>query len=67
MTETRILPLDGINNFRDYGGYEAHEGGKVRTGLLWRSAQHGDASDADLAAISDLGIAHVIEDRKSVV
>ncbi|NBW74733.1 MAG: tyrosine-protein phosphatase [Sphingomonadaceae bacterium] len=63
MTEPRILPLEGINNFRDYGGYDAHEGRKVRTGLLWRSAQHGDASDADLAAVNDLGIAHVIDLR----
>lgn len=63
MTETRILPLEGINNFRDYGGYDTRDGRKVRSGLLWRSAQHGDASDADLAAVSDLGIAHVIDLR----
>ena len=63
MTKTRILPLEGINNFRDYGGYEGYDGRKVRAGLLWRSAQHGDASDADLKAVSDLGIAHVIDLR----
>lgn len=63
MTDVRILPLEGINNFRDYGGYDAHGGRKVRTGLLWRSAQHGDASDADLTAVSNLGIAHVIDLR----
>lgn len=63
MTDSRILPLEGINNFRDYGGYAGWDGRKVRTGLLWRSAQHGDASDDDLAVVSDLGIAHVIDLR----
>lgn len=63
MTQDRILPLEGIHNFRDYGGYEAHGGRKVRTGLLWRSAQHGDANDAALNAVSDLGLAHVIDLR----
>ncbi|MEY4055734.1 MAG: hypothetical protein RL519_1069 [Pseudomonadota bacterium] len=63
MTISRIIPLEGINNFRDYGGYDGHAGRKVRTGLLWRSAQHGDASDSDLSAVSALGIAHVIDLR----
>lgn len=63
MADTRVLPLDGVNNFRDYGGYATLEGAKVRTGLLWRSAQHGDASQADLAAVHGLGIAHVIDLR----
>lgn len=63
MIQTRVLPLGGIHNFRDYGGYAAHDGRRVKAGLLWRSAQHGDATDADLAAIGDLGIAHVIDLR----
>lgn len=63
MTDPRVLKLDGVHNFRDYGGYEGAEGARVKTGLLWRSAQHGDASDADLQAIHDLGIVHVIDLR----
>lgn len=61
--ENRVLKLDGVHNFRDYGGYTGAEGAKVKAGLLWRSAQHGDASDADLDAIHDLGIATVIDLR----
>ena len=61
--DTRILQLAGVHNFRDYGGYDTVQGGKVRSGLLWRSAQHGDASDADLEAIHLLGIANVIDLR----
>jgi protein-tyrosine phosphatase len=67
MTETtpqpRILPLSGINNFRDYGGYVVAGGGRIRSGLLWRSAQHGDATDADLAAIDTLDLANVVDLR----
>ncbi|MFN9579349.1 MAG: tyrosine-protein phosphatase, partial [Novosphingobium sp.] len=44
MTQTRVVPLEGVNNFRDYGGYDTSAGGQVKQGLLWRSAQHGDAS-----------------------
>jgi protein tyrosine/serine phosphatase len=62
-TETRVLPLEGVNNFRDYGGYAVAGGGQVKRDLLWRSAQHGDATDADLAAISALDLANVVDLR----
>lgn len=59
----RVLALEGVHNFRDYGGYTARNGARVKRGLLWRSAQHGDASVADLDAIHALGIATVIDLR----
>lgn len=59
----RVLPLEGVHNFRDYGGYASSHGGKVVTGTLWRSAQHGDATDADLAAIKKLAINTVVDLR----
>lgn len=63
MADSRVLKLDGVHNFRDYGGYDAADGARVKPGLLWRSAQHGDASDTDLERIHDLGIATVIDLR----
>lgn len=63
MIRTRVLSLDAVNNFRDYGGYAAADGRKVRSGILWRSAQHGEASDSDLDAIHALGITKVIDLR----
>ena len=63
MADSRVLKLDGVHNFRDYGGYPGADGATVRRGLLWRSAQHGDASDADLDAIHQLGITTVIDLR----
>ncbi len=63
MTDDRILSLHGVHNFRDYGGYASSFGGMVKRGLLWRSAQHGDASEADLDAIHALGITTVVDLR----
>lgn len=63
MDETRILPLTGVHNFRDYGGYATESGGRLRRGILWRSAHHEQASDQDLAAIDGLGIDTVVDLR----
>ncbi len=63
MADSRVLKLDGVHNFRDYGGYQTDSGATVKRGLLWRSAQHGDASDADLEAVHLLGITTVIDLR----
>jgi protein tyrosine/serine phosphatase len=61
--QTRVLKLDGVHNFRDYGGYTGAGGARVKPGLLWRSAQHGDASDQDLADMHALGIKTVVDLR----
>ncbi len=61
--QTRVLKLDDVHNFRDYGGYAGVGGRQLKTGLLWRSAQHGDATDADLDTIAALGIKTVIDLR----
>ena len=61
--QDRVLKLDGVHNFRDYGNYAAADGVRVRTGLLWRSAQHGDASDQDLSDMHALGIRTVVDLR----
>jgi len=59
------LPFDGIHNFRDYGGYAVAGGGNVRRGLLFRSGQHMEATDADLAGVQDLDIRTIIDLRGS--
>ncbi|KTE44978.1 MULTISPECIES: tyrosine-protein phosphatase [unclassified Sphingopyxis] len=63
MLAERVLPLSGIHNFRDYGGYDVEGGGKLRSGTLWRSAHHVEASDDDLAVVDGLGIETVIDLR----
>lgn len=59
----RIIPLTGIHNFRDYGGYAAADGGRVKKGVLFRSGQHRDATPDDLQRVGDLGLATIIDLR----
>jgi protein-tyrosine phosphatase len=63
MTQ-RILALEGVSNFRDYGGYPTADGRRIKTGKLYRSAHHGHATDADLEAIAALGIDVVVDLRR---
>lgn len=60
--QDRVLPLEGIHNFRDYGGYQGRNG-VLKRGVLWRSGQHAGATQADLHAVHDLAIGTVIDLR----
>lgn len=66
MITERILELEGVHNFRDYGGYAVSGGGRLRSAHLWRSGQHHGATEADLLRIADLGLATVFDLRSSV-
>ncbi len=63
MIAERVLPLAGIHNFRDYGGYAVEGGGRLRSGMLWRSAHHQDATDDDLTAVDNLSIETIVDLR----
>ena len=65
MSEQQILDLKGVHNFRDYGGYALSGGGRLKRGMLWRSGQHHDATDSDLAKIAVLGLTSVFDLRSS--
>lgn len=65
MQSDRVLVLQGVHNFRDYGGYGVAGGGRLKRGLLWRSGQHYGATDQDLAHIAALGLADVFDLRSS--
>jgi len=62
---TRHIDFDGIENFRDFGGYDAAAGRPVKQGLLYRSANHAYASEADLERMRDLGLAAIIDLRRT--
>ena len=63
MDHDRILPLEGIRNFRDYGGYAGADGATVKRGVLWRSGHHHEATADDLEKVAALGLAAVIDLR----
>ncbi len=58
-----FLSTEAIHNLRDYGGYSAADGGRVTTGMLFRSGHHAEATETDLGTVSDLGLSHVIDLR----
>ena len=59
----RILAFEGIHNFRDYGDYGARDGARIARRRLYSSAQHADATPADLDAVARLGIGTVVDLR----
>lgn len=66
LAPARIGPFyvtEGIHNLRDYGGYAVPGGGRVKTGVLLRSGQHMEASEADLALVDALDLRTVIDLR----
>lgn len=65
MTETpeRRLPLEGASNFRDLGGYETEDGRRVRWRKVFRSGALDRLTDADLAALDDLGLKSIVDLR----
>jgi len=63
MTDDRILPMEGIRNFRDYGGYAGADGARIKRGVLWRSGHHHEATPGDLDKVAKLGLTSVIDLR----
>ncbi|WP_294966558.1 tyrosine-protein phosphatase [uncultured Gilliamella sp.] len=59
----RTLPITGLNNFRDFGGYIGKNGKRIKWGLFYRSNHlHGLKPDAQ-AYIQALGIRTIIDYR----
>lgn len=60
----RTLPVEGMNNFRDMGGYETEDGHHVKWGKLYRSDHIHNAKENGLEYLRKLGI-HTIIDYRS--
>jgi protein-tyrosine phosphatase len=61
---TRHIPFEGIDNFRDFGGYAAR-GRQLKPGRLYRSGQHSGATDEDLQKLAGLGVAVIVDLRRA--
>jgi protein-tyrosine phosphatase len=62
----RHIDFEGIENFRDFGGYATRCGRGLQRGRLYRSAHHAAATEADLQRLKDLGIEGVVDLRRPV-
>lgn len=61
----RILDFEGIPNFRDFGGYATACGRGLKTGRLYRSGHHHQATDEDLRKLEGLGIGVIVDLRRT--
>lgn len=64
VSAQQFLPVRGIVNARDLGGYVVQDGRTVRDSLLLRAAHLAEATDVDLRYLSQLPTATVIDFRK---
>ncbi|MET0729324.1 MAG: tyrosine-protein phosphatase [Acidimicrobiales bacterium] len=59
----RLVALEGGVNFRDLGGYATQDGGRVRWGLIFRSAALHRLTAADVSTLGRLGLRVVYDLR----
>lgn len=61
----RVVPLEGIHNFRDLGGYELADGRTIGWGRLFRSDGLYRASELDVETFDGLGLRTVVDLRST--
>ena len=59
----RNLPVEGMNNFRDMGGYGTKDGYHVKWGKLYRSDHIYNATEEGIKYLKGLGIRTIIDYR----
>jgi len=59
----RALSLQGASNVRDLGGWPTTDGRRVRFGLVFRAASLSTLTDADVAALIEIGLRTVCDLR----
>ena len=57
-------PVEGVSNFRDFGGYIGADGRQVRCGHLFRAANFGTLTPAGQAQLAALGVGLIIDLRR---
>ena len=63
ITAERIVPMQGLTNFRDLGGYYNSTGNQTRWGKLFRSSTLANATFQDAIVFRNLNIRTVIDFR----
>lgn len=61
----RLVPFEGVLNFRDLGGYLSDDGRRTRWRRLYRSNALHDLTESDLAVFRSLGVATIVDLRSA--
>ena len=61
----RIKSLEGVDNFRDFGGYAVGDGKSVKRNRLFRTAHLSEATQSDISFIDALGIDFQVDLRRT--
>lgn len=59
----RTLPIEGMNNFRDMGGYITKDGRRVKWGKLYRSDHLWNATEKGIKYLEQLNLSTIIDYR----
>lgn len=62
----RLLPLKGVNNFRDIGGYKTEDGRRVKWNKFYRSDALGTLTMEDIEYVKKLGVKAVFDYRSNM-
>lgn len=63
ITAERTIPMQGLYDFRDLGGYYTADGKQTRWGKLYRSSSLASVTSQDAKLLNNLGIRTVIDFR----
>ena len=61
----RVLPFEGVENFRDMGGCRTRDGRRVKYGYLYRSSALFFMTPADMRLFESLGIRYILDYRNA--
>jgi protein-tyrosine phosphatase len=61
----RLLPLEGVRNFRDLGGWRAADGRQVKWGKIYRSGVMSGLTMADITYLRMLGVTVICDLRSA--
>lgn len=63
VTAERLLPLKGVCNFRDLGGYVTEDGRRVKWNRFYRSGALSNMTPDDLSYVESLGLKKILDYR----
>jgi len=61
--DNRIKQFETVFNFRDFGGYQTMDGGRLKANKLFRSAHLNNTNEADKARLAELDIGLIVDLR----